>query len=200
MSITDNSVSNPVRATAFKNKLSKEVTDLIDFSEELNILEVGCGSGWLCLQIGNMLHNSSKIIGIDVNEKAINQATSTLKPDNIQFLVKDINNIDYKNQFDYIISVNSYHHFIDHEKALGKIKEALKPDGKFLVVDFNGDSGFMRILDKFSIDHKGPIRFQKSRELENALTLAGLQKISITKKRIYGVFSIMVVISQKKLV
>ena len=199
MSEVDNSVSSPVRATAFRHKLAKEVLDHINFSEEVQILEVGCGNGWLCFQIGNMLHNTSEIVGIDINEKAISQATSTLKPENIQFLVKDINEIDYKNRFDYIISVNSYHHFIDHEKILGKIKDALKPDGRFLVVDFNGDSGFMRLLDKLSLDHKGQIRFQKSQELINALTLAGLQKISMTKKRIYGVFSIMVVVSQKKL-
>ena len=188
-------VQRPVRATAFKKKLVNEVLSLIKFRRSLNVLDVGCGNGWLSYELATALKGNGRVVGIDVNETAVNQAQqglSTFKYNNVEFHILNVTEIPYRDQFDYIICVNSFHHLNYKEKALNKIKSALSPFGEVILVEYNGDSTFMKILDASSKDHKGSIHFLKPRELLCALNSAGLKESSVTLKRMYWIFSTMV--------
>jgi 2-polyprenyl-3-methyl-5-hydroxy-6-metoxy-1,4-benzoquinol methylase len=198
--ISEKKVQRPVRATAFKQGLANEVLSLMNIHADMQVLDVGCGNGWLSYTLAETMEGKGRVVGIDVNETAINQAKNELpdfKYSNIEFHTIDVTDIPYLEQFDYVICVNSFHHLIDREKAFNKINSALNEAGELLVVDYSGDSMFMRILDSLSKDHTGPIHFLKSQELLEALNSAGFKEASVTTKRMYLIFSTMIAHAKK---
>lgn len=60
----------------------------------MRILDVGCGTGDVTLLISDLVGNSGKVIGIDMNEHAIETAKNRSKDhNNMEFLSEDILNI-----------------------------------------------------------------------------------------------------------
>jgi 2-polyprenyl-3-methyl-5-hydroxy-6-metoxy-1,4-benzoquinol methylase len=53
----------------------------------LNILEIGCGNGWLANKLAQI--NNATVTGIDINEVEIEQAKRVLGNDNLLFLCKE---------------------------------------------------------------------------------------------------------------
>jgi ubiquinone/menaquinone biosynthesis C-methylase UbiE len=187
--------NQPIRATAFKEKLAKELIRLMSFRENTSVLELGCGNGWLCFKIASFLNANGKVIGIDINENAVKQAEKSLSKfrfNNVDFKISDLYNLEFNETFDYVICVNSFHHFTDHMSAMKKIDDLLRSGGEVIIIDFCGDSRLMRVLDRLSIDHNELIRFLKSNELVENLRTIGFNDISVKKKRVYRVFEIMV--------
>lgn len=185
----------PVRATAFKGSLIDEILSRMALFDGDAVLELACGSGWLCYKLAEILKGDGEVVGIDVSENAIRKATEGLREfpfSNITFRVEDVHNIEYTNQFDYVISINAIHHFTDRGEVFKRVKGSLKPGGKFLVIDYNSDSILMKVFDKLSIDHGGSIRFINPEQLEELYNSHGFKDIKIERKRLYRLFSIMI--------
>jgi ubiquinone/menaquinone biosynthesis C-methylase UbiE len=194
-------VSNPVRATAFKEDLAKEALSLMRLEDDLQILELGCGNGWFSYKLAAFLGGKGNIVGVDINENAIKQAKQGLprfKYDNLEFHVNDVTELPYRERFDYAVSINAFHHFTDRQTTLKNINKGLRSGGELIVIDFNGDSAFMRFLDTLSVDHKGPIRFLTSKEFSDAFYSADFREMYVIRKRLFGVFSIMIGHAKKK--
>ncbi len=86
-----------------------------------NILDVGCGGGWIVNNIGYHLKNK-QITGIDINPVAVNfgQQISKKLKNEVNFKVMDL--FDYKEKHhDFIISMGVLHHTKDCLKALNHV-------------------------------------------------------------------------------
>jgi len=185
----------PVRATAFKDKLFDEIISRLDLSEPKQILELACGTGWLCYKISEMLNGEGRVVGIDISNNAIAMATDGLSDfsfSNLEFKVKDVHNMEYDTCFDYVISINALHHFSDRPEVFRKVKRSLKHGGSFILVDYNAESLLMRIFDKLSPDHGGPIHFLTPDQVESLYLSQDFNNITLERKTLYGIFSIMV--------
>ena len=71
------------------------------------ILDLGCGDGVLTEQL-SLAVPKGKVLGIDASMGMIETAKGIIK-DNIEFQRADINEIDYKNEFDIIFSNAALH-------------------------------------------------------------------------------------------
>lgn len=107
-----------------------------DFTNKI-VADVGCGFGPLTIDIG--LSGADKVIGFDINNKAISFAKENLRINypnlmpRVEFRNEDIRNYSKKRLFDYIVSFSAFEHIIDLEKVLNKIKCSLKRDGQLYV-------------------------------------------------------------------
>jgi ubiquinone/menaquinone biosynthesis C-methylase UbiE len=109
------------------------------------VLDVGCGSGKIMIELARLFPNS-KFKGIDLSteatEKASNEA-SRKELKNIEFVVKDLSDFDKTAEpesFDFITTFDAVH---DQAKPLNVLKgiyRALKSDGVYLMQDINGSS------------------------------------------------------------
>jgi 2-polyprenyl-3-methyl-5-hydroxy-6-metoxy-1,4-benzoquinol methylase len=111
-----------------------------------DILDIGCGNGRL---FGVLSENGSptssvafNYTGIDVSEKLINEAKNKFLNSkyNPNFLVNDILNLNYINKFDVVFCIAVLNHIpsiILREKAVENIFKSLKPDGYFLMTNWN---------------------------------------------------------------
>jgi trans-aconitate methyltransferase len=103
------------------------------FKDSHKILDIGCGDGKLTALFAVHLPNAS-VIGCDVSPKMIDYARKHYTSNNLTFIEKSAENLDFETQFDTIISFNCLHWIQDQKRAFHQILQALKPGGKALLV------------------------------------------------------------------
>ena len=59
-------------------------------SDEHNVLDLGCGSGDLTWEIGRLVKN---IVGVDIDDGAIQKATSLKSGNNIKYVCADVDRV-----------------------------------------------------------------------------------------------------------
>jgi len=103
----------------------------------VDVLDVGCGHGSLCVDIA--LSGANKVVGLDLNSQLIEFANENLKinyselSNGIEFKDIDIKNYSKNTKFDYIVSKDSLEHIIGLEEVLLEMKRRLKKGGKIYI-------------------------------------------------------------------
>jgi trans-aconitate methyltransferase len=108
------------------------------------ILDLGCGDGALTAQLAALAPQGS-VLGIDASRGMIETAKTNVA-DNLSFAVRDINCLDFENEFDIVFSNATLHWIKDHAALLGNVHRALKPCG-VLKFDFAGDGNCANFFD-----------------------------------------------------
>jgi ubiquinone/menaquinone biosynthesis C-methylase UbiE len=100
----------------------------------LNILEVGCGNGWLSGKLAAI--DNSSVRGIDINENELRQATRVFgdKP-NIQFETTDLRICHYTDKFDIIVFAASIQYFPDFHQMITDTLAHLHIGGEIHILD-----------------------------------------------------------------
>ncbi|CDF59162.1 class I SAM-dependent DNA methyltransferase [Thermobrachium celere] len=111
-----------------EGKINK-ILNLIDIKENLNILDVGCGTG--ILESFLLKYNPKSITAVDISEKMIEVAKSKYQNPKIIFLAQDI--MEHKGIYDLIIIYSAYPHFYDKEALIKHLSNMLTNGGKLVV-------------------------------------------------------------------
>lgn len=97
-----------------------------------NSLEIGCGIGAFSRLLAERSH---KVVAIDLSPKMIEVARQSGRNPNIDFQTADIMKWEFPvEQFDAIASIATVHH-LPLETLLPRLKVALKPGGKLVILD-----------------------------------------------------------------
>ncbi len=104
------------------------------------ILDVGCGTGDLTVQIAEA---DALVMGIDQSAAMIQQAKE--KYPEVEFSIGDVRNLDYVGKFDAVFSNAVLHWVKPAEAALKSIYSSLKPGGRF-VAEFGGQGNIQSVL------------------------------------------------------
>lgn len=113
-----------------------------------NILDVGCGTGFLASVIKKIYPNSH-VEGIDISSSAINIARK--KYTDIKFVKTSAEEkLPYKNNyFDLVVSGENIEHIVDTDNYLLEINRVLKKSGTFFITTPNLASWFNRLMVLF---------------------------------------------------
>ena len=104
-------------------------------NNKLSILDIGCGNGWFSNKMA-ALHNT-KVLGIDINEYELKQASSVFNNNRVSFAYFDIfsdNNL-FNGKFDIITLNASIQYFENFENLILKLKEFLNKEGEIHILD-----------------------------------------------------------------
>ena len=126
-----------------------EIKKFVNLGGKNKLLDVGCGTGNLLLEI-NKNSKDSILYGIDLSPKMIQIAKSKSENSkNISFKIGSGDKLPYEsNFFDYVICSHSLHHHPNPEKSLIEINRVLKPEGTLIVVD-GFTNGILRKINFF---------------------------------------------------
>ncbi len=105
----------------------------LDGLKDLFILNAGCGSGELSLQLAAAGHS---VLGIDPSADYIRLARSNADEagsDNCSFLVSSIEEFDSATAFDCVVATDVLEHIEDDAAALARLVRLVKPDGLLLI-------------------------------------------------------------------
>lgn len=103
------------------------------FNPNDKVLDVGCGDGKITAIIAHNITKGS-IVGLDISEKMIKQASADFKNKNLIFRTGTATYIPYKGKFDKVVSFCALHWVVDQEQALQSMRDCLKPNGSMLLV------------------------------------------------------------------
>lgn len=136
--------------------------------------DFGSGTGAFTLALRDVAGQDVKIYSIDTNNQSLKtqkSAFADMFPDTtIHFLQKDfIDDLDLP-PLDGLIAANSIHFHKNTVEVVRNLASYLKPDGKFIVVEYNADSGNMWVPYPFSFPRFEKIAIEAG--LKNPLLLA----------------------------
>ncbi|MBN1251735.1 MAG: bifunctional demethylmenaquinone methyltransferase/2-methoxy-6-polyprenyl-1,4-benzoquinol methylase UbiE [Bacteroidales bacterium] len=122
----------------------KAIAKLKDNKPNL-ILDIATGTGDLAISALQL--NPEKVIGIDISEGMLEIGRKKLKnkmlEHRIQLLLGDSENINFSNNnFDAAIVAFGVRNFENLQKGLTEIYRVLKPNSKFVVLEFSKPSSF----------------------------------------------------------
>jgi 2-polyprenyl-3-methyl-5-hydroxy-6-metoxy-1,4-benzoquinol methylase len=95
-------------------------------------LDVGCGSGLLVAELAKRFEN---VVGIDLSASMLKIARAKRQPANALYLEMDANNLLLEPPFDFICSLNTFHHLENPEKVVLGLYSLLAPEGILVVQD-----------------------------------------------------------------
>lgn len=126
-----------------------------------NILDFGCGTGWL----SEMLANFGPTTGVDLAESVI--ATAKSRSPHITYIAGDIFQIPLpNNHFDIVVSQEVIAHVTDQAAYLDRVAQVLKPQGYLIITTPN----------KFIID-RGDFPPQPPEHIERWLTMRKFKRL-----------------------
>lgn len=107
---------------------------------DLRILDVGCGTGTLAIQLGQMGQPIRSVVGLDMSDNMILKARAKVGrfglAKKVEFIVGDSENLPFDdNSFDVVTCCNSFHHYPHQDRAIAEMRRVLSPNGRVIVID-----------------------------------------------------------------
>lgn len=149
---------------ALKNIFKEFVT------EDASVLQIGYGLGDV---LAGLFPNKAVSFDEDKNLAEL----SRRRYSNFKFIVGNLNEIDLKGKFDYIIMPNSVEHFTDIQTVLEKVRTNLADEGRLIMTLTNPKWQYVYdLLEKWGLKRpEEPKNWLKMRNLENIAELAGFE-------------------------
>ena len=118
-----------------KDTSGRLIKYLFSKKKALEILEVGCGNGWLTAKLSGI--PLSRLIGIDINGEELNQAKRVFSQiENLEFFNCSFQDEMFSDRkFDIIVFAASVQYFSSLKKVLNESLERLKPGGEIHIID-----------------------------------------------------------------
>ncbi len=151
------------------------------------ILDLGCGYGRHTLELSK---RGFKVTGFDYSKTLLAIATREAEKEGvtIKYIKGDMRQLHFKNAFDIIICMFTTFGFFlthqEHEIALQKINQALKPGGKFLLDINNPGHSLESIIKNGRLNKKkGIVTHRKVCKLSNGLKVFITQEFNLETMR-----------------
>jgi|LGOV01.1.fsa_nt_gb ubiquinone/menaquinone biosynthesis C-methylase UbiE len=119
----------------------EKLKNFLDSTNKKTFLDIGTGQGNFIHLIKSIYDNFDEIVGIDVIEKAVEQAKKHIDDPRVSFKLMDAYNMSFDdNSFDVITFSNSLHHVADSASLLKEMKRVLKSDGFMIINEMMSDN------------------------------------------------------------
>ncbi len=113
--------------------VGRELIAMADVRAEDAILDIGCGTGKLTVEMANLAHKG-KVVGIDPSIEMLEKAReNALSSGNIALMNLPAQRIDFKEEFDLIYSNSALQWIKEQENIMARAYMALKPNGRVAI-------------------------------------------------------------------
>ena len=107
-----------------------------------NVLDVGCGAGWLSRRLGKLVPQG-RVVGMDVSDEMIRHARrASVEFENLMFVTGEVQEIPWEpNFFSHAISVESSYYWPDPAAGIRDIFRVVKPSGSaWILINYYRDN------------------------------------------------------------
>ncbi|HMD70469.1 MAG TPA: methyltransferase domain-containing protein [Bryobacteraceae bacterium] len=124
------------KASAHQKEWGRKLIAELDLRGSERILDLGCGDGALSAQLADLVPRG-EVVGIDASRGMIEAAQSKGRK-NLRFLLMDIDDLNFVDEFDVVFSNATLHWIKDHQRLLRNAGRALREAGR-LRFNFAGE-------------------------------------------------------------
>ena len=114
----------------------------MDLAPAENVLDVGCGSGWLARRVSQMVPEG-RVVGMDISDEMIRVARrNSVAHDNLLYVVGEAGEIPWEpNFFHHAISVESAYYWPDPAAGVKEVHRVLRPAGTaWILINYYRDN------------------------------------------------------------
>ncbi len=115
---------------------------LMDLQPDENVLDVGCGSGWLSRLVAQRV-TTGRVVGMDISDEMVRQARkASAGLEHVMFVLGGADEIPWDAQFfTRVVSVESAYYWPEPAKGLREIFRVLREGGKaWILINYYRDN------------------------------------------------------------
>jgi ubiquinone/menaquinone biosynthesis C-methylase UbiE len=130
------SKSNPLeKEWKIRERSSSHLTEYLSVKKtRLDLLEIGCGNGWLSNRLAEV--KEIKVVGMDINGPELEQAKKVFAKPNLQFKYGRLGDADFGDQmFDIILFASSIQYFPSLPNIIRNCMSFLTVNGEIHIID-----------------------------------------------------------------
>lgn len=156
----------------------KEILDACGLKPGMDVADIGAGSGVHVRLFAERVLPEGKVYAVDIVQEFLDHIQATCKEkaiENVQCVLgSDTSSNLEPSSVDLVFSCDTYHHFEYPFKMMASIREALRPNGQFVIIDFKDKSWHVRADSQTVIEEisKSGFKLIESRDFSNMLFLA----------------------------
>ncbi|MFO0984160.1 MAG: class I SAM-dependent methyltransferase [Planctomycetota bacterium] len=117
-----------------------EVVKALKLRPDDVVADLGCGPGYFTRRLARAVPQGY-VLAVDVEPRQLDRLHEHLKSEAVENVVPVLARVDDPclppGRVDVLLVVDTYHHFDDRAVYLEKLKRALKPDGRLVIIDFH---------------------------------------------------------------
>lgn len=105
--------------------------------------DIGAGSGYMTLRMAKLVGATGRIYAVDIQPRMLELLRQNMAKQKIANVEPVLGGIDDPKlppaSVDLVLLVDVYHEFSEPQKMLRHIREALKPDGRLVLLEYRGE-------------------------------------------------------------
>lgn len=151
--------------------------ELMNLQAGDRVLDMGCGTGWLCRQISARA-SAGTVVGIDLSDEMIAQARrSSAAFPNLHFLVGGAERIPWEHgYFSKVITVESAYYWPDPARGLQEMFRVLREGGSaWILINFYRDNPYCH---QWARELKVPVKLLSAQEWSRLFEDAGFARVN----------------------
>ncbi len=155
----------------------KEIILGFNIEDEMNLLDIGCGTGELLFDLRNVKGLSR--YGMDFSKKMIEE--SKKKNKNVTHYIMDVEKVDeIKDKFDIVTCTHSLPYYASQKSIIKKIHTILKKDGRAILAFASGNTLLDKLIMLFVKLTTGPASYPSDRQFKKLID--GLFEIELREE------------------
>jgi SAM-dependent methyltransferase len=147
--------------------------------EKGRLLEIGCGGGKVARLIAAARPDVA-VIGLDSSEPMLAAARKHVPAPNLEFRLGTIEGAGFSEEFDFALTVLSFHHWEEPAAGLRAVRRALVAGGTFWIYEMNPEASAAAIRgDRAAVWGflNLPIRMQRAMARDHGFTAAQVDEL-----------------------
>ncbi|MEJ2246860.1 MAG: class I SAM-dependent methyltransferase [Acidobacteriota bacterium] len=159
-------------------KQQQEILDACELKPGMDVADIGAGSGVHVRLFAEKVLPAGKVYAVDIVQEFLDHIEVTSKEKELKNVLCVLGSTTSTNlkpsSVDVVFSNDTYHHFEYPFKMLASIREALRPNGKFVIIDFKDKSSHVRADSNTVIEEisKAGFRLIDSRDFSGMFFIA----------------------------
>ena len=133
------------KASDPKNKPNL-ILEALGLQHGQKIADIGAGGGYFSLQFAEAVGTDGQVFAVDTDPKFLDFIKKTAKEKGLDNVVTILTEKDKPTllgeNFNLIFMRNVCHHLANRAEYFKKLKDALKPRGKIVIIEYRGGKGF----------------------------------------------------------
>ena len=147
------------RAERVAEEMPDEMLAAMGLEDGDVVADIGVGSGFHTRRMARLVAPTGTIYAVDIQPEMLEILRGYVEEEGLTGIVPVLSEFDDpklpEGEIDWILLVDVYHEFSNHEAMLAKMRQALKPDGRVALVEYRVEDG---TGDHIKPDHRMSVR------------------------------------------
>lgn len=171
-------------------ELPETALDKIGIRSGMTVADVGAGVGYFTVRVGRRVGETGKVYAVDVQPEMLAILKERAAKANLKNIVAVLGSESDpelpKNSIDLILLVDVYHEFSQPQKMLRRMGEALKSDGRLVLLEYRKEDPHIPVRSehKMSVDEVRTELEAEGFKLEKVLNDLPRQHILIFRRNL----------------